>query len=252
MQYFFYILLGLLPSLIWLSFYLKKDKHPESNSMVLRIFIWGMLLAPLAIIFELILIWLLNPNSNPLNLLSQTYQASFIKIILAATLIPALVEEYLKYSIVKYRFLKKSEFDEPVDVMLYCIIAGLGFAAIENLLILFKISFPDLERAFATIGFRFLGATLVHALASGIVGYWLAQGLLHIKKRKKLILTGLTIAIVFHSCYNYIIITILNQRTYNEKLFFVSVIAVLLISTIFLVSYYFKKLKQQQSICKIN
>ncbi|MBU1255500.1 PrsW family intramembrane metalloprotease [Patescibacteria group bacterium] len=252
MQYLFYILLGLLPSLVWLSFYLKKDKHPESNSIVLRIFIWGMLLAPLAIIFELILIWLLNPNSNPLDLLSQTYQASFIKIILAATLIPALVEEYLKYSIVWHRFLKKPEFDEPVDTMLYCIIAGLGFASVENLLILFKIPFPDIGKAFTTIGFRFLGATLVHALASGIVGYWLAQGLLNIKKRKRFILTGLTIAIIFHSCYNYLVITILNQRTYNEKLFFVSVITVLLISTTFLVSYYFKKLKQQQSICKTN
>ena len=142
MQYLFYILLGLLPSLIWLSFYLKKDKLPESNSIVLRIFIWGMFLAPLAIILELILIWLLNPGSNPLDLLSQTYQASFIKIILAATLIPALVEEYLKYSIIRHRFLRKPEFDEPVDAMLYCIIAGLGFAAVENLLILFKISFP--------------------------------------------------------------------------------------------------------------
>ncbi|MBL7053349.1 MAG: PrsW family intramembrane metalloprotease [Candidatus Portnoybacteria bacterium] len=252
MQYIFYILLGLLPSLIWLSFYLKKDKHPESNSIVLRVFIWGMLIAPLAIIFELILIWLLNPSSNPLDLLSQTYQASFIKIILAATLIPALVEEYLKYSIVRHRFLRKPEFDEPVDAMLYCIIAGLGFAAIENLLILFKIPFPEIGRAFTIIGFRFLGATLVHALASGIAGYWLARGLLHLKKRKRFILTGLTIAIIFHSCYNYLVITILNQETHNQKLFFISVVAVLLISAAFLVSYYFKKLKKQQSICQTN
>lgn len=209
-----------------------------------------MFLAPLAIILELILIWLLNPGSNPLDLLSQTYQASFIKIILAATLIPALVEEYLKYSIIRHRFLRKPEFDEPVDAMLYCIIAGLGFAAVENLLILFKISFPDLERAFTTIGFRFLGATLIHALASGIVGYYLAQGLLHVKKRKKLILTGLTIAIIFHSCYNYLIIAALNQETYNQKLLLISIIAVLLISAMSLVSYYFKKLKKQQSICQ--
>jgi len=251
MHYPFYILLGLLPSLIWLSFYLRKDKHPEPNSMIVKIFIWGILLAPLAIILELFLIWLLNPTLDFSSLLSRTTQNGFLKIILAATLIPALVEEYLKYAVVKFKVLKNSVFDEPVDTMLYCIIAGLGFAAVENLLILFKISFPSFGEAFTTIGLRFLGATLVHALASGIVGYWLARGLLYTKERKKLILIGLTIAIIFHSCYNYLTITLFNQETFGQKIIFLSLIASLLIATALLVSYYFRKLKKQQAICKV-
>jgi len=250
MKYLFYILLGLLPSLIWLSFYLRKDKNPEPNSMVLKIFFYGMLIAPLAIVFELTLIWLLNPSVNPLEILSRLPQASFIKVALAATLVPALVEEYLKYAIVRFKVIKKSVFDEPTDAMIYCIIAGLGFAAVENLMVLFKIDFPGLEQALSTISFRFLGATLVHALASAIVGYWLARGLIELKKRTKFVLVGLTIAIIFHSCYNYLILTTFNQTDSNIKLLFLSVIAVLLISTGLVVSYYFKKLKNQQSICK--
>jgi len=251
MQYIFYICLGLLPSLIWLSFYLKKDKHPEPNSIILRVFIWGMLLAPLAIILELLLIWLLNPSYDLTSLLSQTNYNGIIKTILAATLIPALVEEYLKYSIIKHKFLKKPAFDEPTDVILYCIIAGLGFAAIENILVVFKSPFPSFGESFGIIGFRFLGATLLHALASGIIGYWLALGLLNAKKRKRFILIGLTIAIIFHSCYNYLIITALN-RTDNYKMILIFITAVLLFSTALFISLCFKKLKKQKSICKIS
>lgn len=252
MHYPFYVTLGLLPSFVWLIFYLRKDKHPEPNSMVLRIFIWGMLLAPLAIVLELLLIWLLNPNLDFSSFFSQASQNGFFRIILAATLIPALVEEYLKYSVVKFRVLKNPEFDEPIDAMLYCIIAGLGFAAVENLLILFKIPFPSFPEALTTIGFRFLGATLVHALASGIVGYWLALGLLHLRQKRKLILTGLAIAIIFHSCYNYLTITLFDKTTSSQKIIFFLMIVSLLIAAVFLVSYYFDKLKKQQAICRIK
>jgi len=220
--------------------------------MVIKIFIWGMILAPLAIILELLLIWLLNPTTYPLSLLREMPQDGFIRVILAATLVPALVEEYLKYSVVKLKVLKHSEFDEPIDAMLYCIIAGLGFAAIENLLVIFKVSSPDLAETLSTIGFRFVGATLVHALASGIVGYWLALGILYTKHRKKLISIGLLIAIFIHSCYNYLIITAFDQISVNKEIMLLSITAVLLITSALLVSLYFRKLKKQQAICKIN
>jgi RsiW-degrading membrane proteinase PrsW (M82 family) len=249
MQYIFYISLGLLPSLIWLSFYLRKDKNPEPNSMVIKIFFFGMLMAPLALVLELALIWLLNPTANPFDALPRMPQSSFIAAILAATLIPALVEEYLKYSVVKFKVLKNSVFDEPTDAMIYCIIAGLGFAAVENLMVVYGISFFNLKEALKTTSLRFLGATLVHALASGAVGYWLARGLLEFKKRKKYILVGLFIAIIFHSCYNLLILTFFNQTTINGKIFFLSLIVLLLVSAALIISFCFKKLKKQQSIC---
>lgn len=250
-SYFFYIFLGFLPSLIWLSFYLRKDKSPEPNSIVLKLFFWGMLLAPIAIVLELLLIWLLNPDTQFLSILSQMPQNGFIRIILAATLVPALVEEYLKYAVIRFKFLKNSEFDEPTDVMLYCIIVGLGFASVENLLVLFKISSSDIGQALGTMSLRFFGATLVHALACGIVGYWLAKGLLQLKNRVKMVSIGLTIAIIFHSCYNYLIITISKQTVPEQKMFFSLIVAILLTTTAFSISFCFRKLRKQQSICKI-
>lgn len=220
--------------------------------MILKIFFYGLLLAPIAIVFELLLIWLLSPTTNPLDILTRATASSFLSALLAATLIPALVEEYLKYAVVKIKVLKKSVFDEPTDAMIYCLIVGLGFATAENLMILFKISFPDLSVALSTITFRFLGATLVHALASATVGYWLARGLLELEKRKRFILIGLTLAIIFHACYNYLVLTTFNQTSSGWRIFFLGLIVLLLFTMSLIVSYYFRKLKKQQSICKIK
>ncbi len=44
LYYPLFIILGLLPSFIWLLFYLRKDHHPEPNSMVIRIFLYGMII----------------------------------------------------------------------------------------------------------------------------------------------------------------------------------------------------------------
>lgn len=250
-SYLLYIFLGLLPSLIWLSFYLRKDKRPEPNSVVLKLFFWGMLLAPLAIVLELLLIWLLNPNTQFLSILSQMPQNGFIRIALAATLVPAIVEECLKYATVRFKFLKNSEFDEPTDVMIYCIIVGLGFASVENLLVLFKISSGDIGQALGIISLRFFGATLVHALSCGIVGYWLAKGLSQLKNRGKMVAIGLTLAIIFHSCYNYLIITIVRQTTPEQKMFLFLITAILLTATALIISFCFRKLRKQQSVCQI-
>jgi len=248
--YFFYIILGLLPSFIWLCFYLSKDKHPEPKSMVLKIFIWGILIAPLAVLLELFLIWLIQPSVHPLEILTASWTDYPIwKIILASTLIPASVEEYLKYNVVKFKVLKSSDFDEPVDAMIYCIIAALGFAAVENLLIVIKeLSFTQsFLRIFLKMLVRFLGATFVHALASGIVGYYLAKGLLNPKNRKKLIFLGLVLAIIFHACYNFLIIITPKKAPQKTLIPLIG----LLISTAYLVGLGFKKLKKQLSICQI-
>lgn len=249
MVYLAYLPLGLLPSLIWLSFYLRKDNHPEPNRMIIKIFGFGILLAPLAIATELLLVWFTNPDQNPLNILAQTASAGLIQTIIAATLIPALVEEYLKYAVVKFKVLKNSQFDEPIDTMIYCLVAGLGFAAIENLLVLFRFSFFELNQAFGTIAFRFAGATLVHALASAMTGYWLAQALVCHQQRKRITKIGLALAIVFHACYNYLIFTAANQ-TGSSQVYYLLITALLLTSVALLVSFYFRQLKKQPSVCQ--
>lgn len=246
LSYFFYILLGFAPSLIWLLFYLRKDAHPEPKTQVLRIFAWGMIIAPLAVVFELVLFWLTVPATNftsiisMLDKLNDGWRATLTLVVFAP-----LVEEYLKYRIVRTEIIKNSHFDEPLDAMLYLIIGALGFAAVENLIIVLKAPLMPLSQAFGTIGFRFLGATFLHALSSGIVGYFLAKSFLKTKKRFPLLILGLGIAVILHGVYNYLITL---TATDPEATF---LIAILLLSMAFFVSYEFKRLKKYLSVCKL-
>lgn len=247
--YLFYLILGFLPSFIWLLFYLRKDSHPEPNSQVLKIFIWGMLIAPLAVLLQFGLIWLTKPSFDLkifFSLLSQidnNWRGLLVLIVFAPV-----VEEYLKYAIVKEKILKSPDFDEPLDAMLYLIIGALGFATVENLIVILKTPLLPISQALSTISFRFIGATFLHALASGIVGYFLAKSLLETKKRFPLIIHGLVLAIIFHGIYNYLI----NLLDQNYSSIIVLAIVSLLASAAIFVSISFKKLKKQLSICKIK
>ena len=52
MNYLFYIIFALAPSVIWLLFFLRKDSHPESNRMILTVFLLGILAAIPAALIE--------------------------------------------------------------------------------------------------------------------------------------------------------------------------------------------------------
>lgn len=227
MSYSLYIIFGVLPSIIWLLFYLRKDSHPESNRMILKIFFYGMLVAIPAILIEMGFFELAFP------------------VIFNIFIGVALIEEFLKYLVVKGKVLHDPEFDEPLDAMLYMIIAALGFAAVENILILFSLG-PTflLTETLSTTLFRFLGATFLHALCSGTLGYFLALSFFRTRKRGRLLLLGLLIATFLHGFYNFAIIEIEGYLT-----FLIPVL--ILLSLAIFVTFGFKRLKKIKSVCKI-
>lgn len=257
MTYPIYIFFGLAPSFIWLLFFLRKDAHPESNRMVLKIFFYGMLIAVAAALIEIGLFEIIFSPSE-----SAFEKSSLLFLILYHFLGIALVEELLKYLVVRGRVLSNPEFDEPVDAMLYMIIIALGFAALENILVLLPKEQPLLfSETIALSSLRFVGATFLHALASGILGYFLALSLLETKKRLRLILSGLGAATLLHGFFNLSIISIEASLGFengkvviaNYPLFTSSLIFViaLLLGSAFFVSFGFKKLKKLASVCKI-
>lgn len=255
MAYLIYIFFGLAPSVIWLLFYLRKDAHPESNRMILKVFFYGMLGALIAATIEIALTTM------------GVVKASFISFLLYHFIIIALVEEFSKYLVVKLKVINHPEFDEPVDVMLYMIIVALGFAALENILVLFSGKSPFFlqevfQKAIFISSARFIGATFLHALSSGVLGYFLALSFFETKKRLKLILAGLTLATFLHGFFNISIIGIERSlmaengklSIANFPLFISSLISVIIILGFlgFFVSFGFRKLKKIASICKIK
>lgn len=247
MNYLIYIVLGLAPGIIWLLFYLKKDKKPEPKSMIIKIFIWGMMIAPLVVVAEILIVWFLVPSSNPAAILFGQYETGLLQMIIIASFVPALAEEYLKYAVVKIKILKHPVFDEPTDAMIYCIVSGLGFASVENLLAVFNFG-SSLGNALGIITLRFLGATLLHALASATVGYYLAMSIFHLKKTH--LFKGLTLAIALHTCYNYLVLLASAKSAAYQQVIIILIAALLVVSAAY-VSNGFNKLKKYKSICKV-
>lgn len=180
-----------------------------------------------------------------LKILSNLNLSKILFLILSVFVGVALVEEVFKYLVVRYKVLSDPEFDEPVDALLYMIIAALGFAAIENILIFFTEIFEKLYQPLILSIIRLISATFLHTLCSGLVGYYLAKSLFETKKKFKLVITGLGIATILHGLYNFSII-----KTEGNLRFLLPII--ILFSLAIFVSLSFKRLKKLKSVCKIE
>lgn len=187
---FLILLLGLIPSFIWLSFFLQEDIHPEPRKMIFAVFLAGALSALVAYFTQS---WLSDEFAlSGIFGDSITYVASF-----------AAVEELVKF-LAAYIVIRHSKyFDEPIDAMVYLMTAAMGLAAVENIAVAF-----DNGVSAITIGslmFRFLGATLLHALSSLAMGYYWARGIITHRVLPYLV-WGFIVATLLHTLFNYLIV----------------------------------------------
>ena len=126
--------------------------------------------------------------------------------------------------------------------MIYVIPSSLEFAAIENILVMLNLIPNGAGTALNTLALRFIGATLLHALASGLIGYFLAMSWFFQEHKKKLIVFGLAIATLFHAAFNMLIA--FAQESANPVVGLVYT-TFLLIILAFLVSVLFDKIKER-------
>jgi RsiW-degrading membrane proteinase PrsW (M82 family) len=181
-------LAGVIPALFWLWFWLREDKcRPEPKALIASAFFAGMLIVPLVL---------------PLQ---EYAQKRFVGDNLIFVWV--IIEEVLKYSAALIVVLWNKAVDEPIDAIIYMITIALGFSALENTLFIYNPLFlGDYTNSFLTGNFRFLGATLLHVLASGTVG--VAMALVYYKHSliKVLVATlGLFVAIILHALFNFFI-----------------------------------------------
>ncbi len=232
------VFLGFLPSLIWLNFYFREDCHPEPKHLLTKVFLMGIVVSPLAILFQLLLIKcggisILQKFCLPIGVLLPSSPEFFLW--------SAFVEEVVKFYAIRIAILNDPEFDEPIDAMIYMMAAALGFAAIENTLIVFQTHPDGVAITINTLLLRFIGATLLHALSSGLLGYFLAISWFFQHHRKKLFFIGLFMATLFHFTFNIIIYTFEGQIT---ALLYTTA---LLLGMAFLISILFDRLKSRHT-----
>ncbi len=181
---------GLLPALLWLWFWLREDKErPEPRGLILLTFLVGMSAVILVLPFE---------QLARLRITDST----------TLTIMWAGAEELIKYFGVFLIAFRSVYADEPVDFPIYMITVALGFAALENTLFLIHpLSESNATVSLLTGNLRFLGATLLHAVSSAMVGIGIGLSFFSNWITKKMFLFGgLLTAILLHSLFNFFII----------------------------------------------
>lgn len=189
------IIAGIVPGFAWLVFYLGEDPHPEPRRLIVFTFLVGMAYGFFTIAIE--------EFFNNFGANAGLQEFSIISLVCLA-----LIEEIMKFAAAHFAINKSPAFDEPIDAMIYMIVAGLGFATLENIgaVVNLPAHATMLPAIFETVSFRFVGATLLHSLTSGIVGYYWALGIAR-KRIPHYVAIGIVIAAAIHAVFNYLVIT---------------------------------------------
>lgn len=186
----FALLGGILPTFVWLWFWLREDqRHPEPRHLLIASFLLGACAVPFAVPFERMI---------------QSH-ASFLPLLFLGW---AFVEEILKYIAAYIGGMHTRAENEPIDAMIYLITAALGFAAAENtLFILEPFITGDIFTGLLTANIRFVGTTLLHVLTSATVGAAVAFSFYKCKSvQAEHLIGGLIAAIGLHAVFNFLII----------------------------------------------
>lgn len=191
--------LGLAPSLIWFIFF--KLEEDEGKKEPFRLAIFSFLLGAAATFIALVIQVVIAKSTGISSLAEGGFQivAGF-----------AFIEEVLKFAVIFFVVGKMKAFRKPLDAMLYMITAGLGFAAVEN--IASVINSGDVKHIFESARFleitalRFLGATLLHTVTCGIVGFHWAIGWVRKSDLALNIAIGLAIATLIHLVFNSLVL----------------------------------------------
>lgn len=209
---FTYALLGgVLPALLWMWFWMHENyKHDEPKWIIALTFICGMcavfLVYPIQKLFPDVDFGSSEPG-GAIGGLAGLFTISGW----------AFVEELFKYGAAFFCALHvKNVFNEPIDAFIYLMTAALGFTALENTFyLLAPLLQGDTVGSIMTGNLRFMGASLLHVVASGSLAICLGFSFYKSKFVKFLyFLVGITIATIIHTLFNYFIIITTEGSTF--------------------------------------
>lgn len=187
---------GALPALAWLWFWRREDApHPEPRRLIALAFFAGM--ATVAVVIPI-----------------QKFAAGYLIGTTAIFTAWSIIEEVMKYFAARITVLRRREDNEPIDPVIYMVTVALGFAAAENALFLLSpLSGDTVSQAILTGNLRFIGATLLHVLSSGVIGIALGVSFYLSRRKKRLYaFIGVILACALHASFNFLILNTSDEH----------------------------------------
>ena len=223
----FLFLTAVLPTLALLLFFMYSDKFKEPKKTVLSTFILGIfIIAPLEVFdygTEMIM-------GEPIE-----YNA-FFRAFFAASFL----EELFKFCVLFFFCTKFTEFNEPMDGIVYGITASLGFAFWENLQYIYM---PDREisESLQVAWSRAFTAVPSHAFDGVIMGFFIGRHYFRDYKTNTNLILALLIPVTLHGFYDWV----LMEESINRNFMYL-----VMVVELGLVVYLYRNLKAQQLVKK--
>jgi protease PrsW len=187
-----YIFMALAPAFAIALYIYWKDKHEkEPVGVLVMCFIFGVLICfPAGMwnsgVFEMFGFDLDEEN----DMFISFYMAFFVV---------GLGEELLKYLVLVLYAFRKPSFNEPFDGIVYGVMIGLGFAALENI-------FYVMEGGIGVAVLRMFTAVPMHAAFGVIMGYYVGLSKFYRgSARMETSVKGLLFAVLLHGFYDFVL-----------------------------------------------
>jgi RsiW-degrading membrane proteinase PrsW (M82 family) len=179
------------PSALLVWYFHARDLYPEPPLVLWTTFALGVLsVLPVLMV------------GVPIHHLIAGIEAPVIRGFFEAFFVAAVPEEFFKLAVLLLYSMRRVEFDEPMDGIVYGVVASLGFATFENVLYVFDGGLGvAVSRAFSAVPF--------HAFAGAILGYYVGQAKFRPEEKWLLIVKGYGAVMVLHGLYDFPLLTLM-------------------------------------------
>ena len=182
------LLITIVPSILILLYFFLSDKFKEPKSSIAIVFFLG--------------ICICLPAGYVNSFMENNFKDIFSERLLYSFLGPAWCEELLKFIILYFIVLKRNEFNERMDGIVYGVAVSLGFATLENYEYVFILAEKWEIEPYTMAIWRSYSAVPMHGLNGCVMGFYF--GMYSFTANKKYLILCLLIPFIIHGLYNFL------------------------------------------------
>ena len=182
------LLITIVPSILILLYFFLSDKFKEPKGSIALVFFLG--------------ICICLPAGYINSFMENNFKDIFSERLLFSFLGPAWCEELLKFIILYFIVLRRNEFNEPMDGIVYGVAVSLGFATLENYEYVFILAEKWEIEPYTMAILRSYSAVPMHGLLGCVMGFYF--GMFSFTANKKYLILCLLIPFIIHGLYNFL------------------------------------------------